>query len=139
MSKRSAAWAHWFLRCWVGTTTTTRRAFRAISARQTAASAKLVFPAPGVATARKSRSDPSNAARASRCQGRRRRLGAGEAGVTGEACWVATVRAKKGRSTSLNLPGRSVDSFGRTTACGGHHPPGPQLVVDEGSALPYVT
>ena len=74
-SSASAASAHWVFRCWVGATTTRRR--RGCSARcwRAAASAKVVLPAPGVATARKS--GPGRARKASRaafCQ-RRSRIG----------------------------------------------------------------
>src|SRR5437867_2631260 len=115
MSKRSAASAHWVLRCWVGTTTTTRRAVRAVSARQTAASAKLVLPAPGVATARKSAlARASNAARASRCQGRRRRARSGPGcGGWGESCSMAKVEEVPGSEERggrfLSARGQSVD------------------------------
>ena len=74
MSSRSAAWAHCNLRCCVGTTTTSRRIWRANSARSAAASANAVLPAPGVATARKSgRSLSSNCSSATRCHSRNRK------------------------------------------------------------------
>lgn len=50
---RLAAWVHWTLRWAVGATMTTR-AGRWARAMRMAASAKVVLPAPGVATARKS-------------------------------------------------------------------------------------
>src|SRR3954470_12548582 len=71
MSRRSAACAHWYLRCCVGTTTTTRRITFWTSARRPAVSAKVVLPAPGVATARKlGELLASNWASASYCHGR---------------------------------------------------------------------
>ena len=55
----------------MGTTTTTRRIAFDTSARRPAVSAKVVLPAPGVATARKfGELLASNWASASHCQGR---------------------------------------------------------------------
>ena len=95
MSIRSAACAHWNFRCCVGTTTTTRRIARARSARRAAVRAKVVLPAPGVATARKLGDElASNCASASRCHARNpavpRRAGWGEVGSRPviEAPWV---------------------------------------------------
>src|SRR5215213_199647 len=55
MPTRWAASAHWRLRCSVGATTTTRLTSRRPSSSVAIRSAKVVLPAPGVATARKSR------------------------------------------------------------------------------------
>ena len=78
-SRAAAARAHWNLRCAVGTTTTRRLGSAARSCRaaarscRAAARANVVFPAPGVATARKSRPGAfPNRSSAARCQGRSR-------------------------------------------------------------------
>ena len=55
MPTRAAASAHWRLRCSVGATTVTRRTTFASSSSVAIRSANVVLPAPGVATARKSR------------------------------------------------------------------------------------
>ena len=55
MPARDAASAHWVLRCSVGATTVTRSTTRRDSSSAATVSAKVVLPAPGVATARKSR------------------------------------------------------------------------------------
>ena len=47
--------AHWVLRCSVGATTVIRSTTRRLSRSAATVSAKVVLPAPGVATARKSR------------------------------------------------------------------------------------
>ena len=52
---RAAASAHWVLRCSVGATTVTRSTTPRCSSSAATRSAKVVLPAPGVATARKSR------------------------------------------------------------------------------------
>src|SRR5690606_37091235 len=52
--KRAAAWAHWSFRWLVGATTTRRWPGSAARCRRAAVKAKVVLPAPGVATARKS-------------------------------------------------------------------------------------
>ena len=52
---RFAAWAHWALRCSVGATTQTAWTTPWLSSSVATRSAKVVFPAPGVATVRKSR------------------------------------------------------------------------------------
>ena len=71
-SRAAAARAHWNLRWAVGTTTT-RRLNSAASSCRAAARANVVFPAPGVATARKSRPGAfPNRSSAARCQGRSR-------------------------------------------------------------------
>ena len=54
MPARAAASAHWVLRCSVGATTVTRSTTRRDSSSAATVSAKVVLPAPGVATARKS-------------------------------------------------------------------------------------
>ena len=73
--KRAAASAHWSLRCEVGATTTSRRPGLAAMSCTAAHRAKVVLPAPGVATARKSgASVPASRSRARFCQGRRRTL-----------------------------------------------------------------
>src|SRR5690349_3603397 len=54
MWNRVAACAHWILRCSVGTTTTTCCTVPSASNSLAMRSAKVVLPAPGVATARKS-------------------------------------------------------------------------------------
>src|SRR5579875_1153245 len=71
---RAAAAAHWSLRWAVGATTTSRRGPSLSASRLTAAvRAKVVLPAPGVATARKSGSGQAwKRSRATFCQGRRR-------------------------------------------------------------------
>src|SRR5690606_39523065 len=51
----SAAAAHWNLRCSVGTTTVTVSTVRSLSSSAAIRRANVVLPAPGVATARKSR------------------------------------------------------------------------------------
>ena len=55
MPARAAASAHWSLRCSVGATTVIRSTIRRPSSSAATDSAKVVLPAPGVATARKSR------------------------------------------------------------------------------------
>lgn len=68
----SAADAHCVFKCAVGATTITRHR-RSVITHRAADSAKVVFPAPGVATAKKSgNSDARNFSSAARCQGRRR-------------------------------------------------------------------
>ncbi len=57
MPARAAASAHWSLRCSVGATTMIRSTIRRPSSSAAADSAKVVLPAPGVATARKSRGE----------------------------------------------------------------------------------
>ena len=51
----AAASAHWVLRCSVGATTVIRSTTRRASRSAATVSANVVLPAPGVATARKSR------------------------------------------------------------------------------------
>ena len=71
--KRSAAAAHWPFRCCVGATTTRLRPGCAARSCRAAVSAKVVFPAPGVATARKSSpSREANTSSAFFCHFRRR-------------------------------------------------------------------
>ena len=55
MPARCAASAHWTFRCSVGVTTVILVMIRASSSSRATRSAKVVLPAPGVATARKSR------------------------------------------------------------------------------------
>ena len=55
MPTLAAASAHWVLRCSVGATTVIRSTTRRASSSAATESAKVVLPAPGVATARKSR------------------------------------------------------------------------------------
>ena len=55
MPARAAASAHWVFRCSVGATTVIRSITRRESSSAATVSAKVVLPAPGVATARKSR------------------------------------------------------------------------------------
>src|SRR5699024_12830341 len=54
MPTRAAASAHWVFRCSVGATTVMRRTVPSDSSAAAICSAKVVLPAPGVATARKS-------------------------------------------------------------------------------------
>ena len=54
MPLAAAASAHWFFRCSVGVTTVTAAMVRSDSSSAATRSAKVVLPAPGVATARKS-------------------------------------------------------------------------------------
>src|SRR5690606_24456888 len=72
MPTRAAASAHWLLRCSVGVTTMTRLTMRLLSRWWATRSAKVVLPAPGVATHRKSlgASDVYRS-KASRCHARR--------------------------------------------------------------------
>ena len=98
----SAASAHWTLRCEVGATTTSRR--RRLAARSCTAAhrAKVVLPAPGVATARKSgASAAASRSRARFCHGRRRTLRAMGADQDGTA---AGGLAPHGRSARCDRP-----------------------------------
>src|SRR6266536_1611853 len=84
MPTRPAAVDHWFLRCSVGVTTVTASTVPSASSSAAIRRAKVVFPAPGVATARKSslrRRRYSTSAR--RCHARRFGLasGAGRGGM----------------------------------------------------------
>ena len=54
MPTRAAASAHWYLRCSVGQTIVTLWTSAELSSSVATRSAKVVLPAPGVATARKS-------------------------------------------------------------------------------------
>src|ERR1700685_2647499 len=55
MPNRRAACAHWYFRCSVGVTTVTAATSRRASSSAATVRAYVVFPAPGVATSRKSR------------------------------------------------------------------------------------
>src|ERR1700712_4339369 len=109
MPTRVAACAHWYLRCSVGQTIVTVSTDRSPSSSFAAVSAKVVLPAPGVATARKSlgRSARERVS-ARRCHWRRG--GAGGAGPVAPgpgagflrgARVVMTLRAGRGQG----LPG----------------------------------
>src|SRR5699024_5943329 len=54
MPTRAAAWAHWYFRCSVGATTVTWSTVRSTSSSPATRRPKVVLPAPGVATAKKS-------------------------------------------------------------------------------------
>src|SRR5450631_2156290 len=71
MPTREAASAHWVLRCSVGATTVTRLIKPMAKSSVARRSAYVVFPAPGVATARKSRGvERRYCVSASACQAR---------------------------------------------------------------------
>ena len=71
MPARAAASAHWVLRCSVGATTVIRSTIRRPSSSAATVSANVVLPAPGVATARKSRGEPARyCSSAAVCQAR---------------------------------------------------------------------
>ena len=72
MPTLAAASAHWVLRCSVGATTVIRSITRRASSSEATVSANVVLPAPGVATARKSRGlSAKYAVNAADCQARR--------------------------------------------------------------------
>ena len=72
MPTRAAAAAHWSLRCSVGTTTVIWSTVRSASSSAAIRRANVVLPAPGVATARKSRGlAPRYFTNARRCQPRK--------------------------------------------------------------------
>src|SRR4051794_10360396 len=123
MPTRPAACAHWCLRCSVGTTTTSRCARRAVSARVAAARAKVVFPAPGVATARKlDRSLPSNRSSAACCQARSRMAGGRERSAPGRG------RTSFGEGIALAPAGSGGAQAGQVGG-GGAHPEHHRLVL----------
>src|SRR5699024_12675021 len=104
---RAAASAHWVFRCSVGATTVTRCTVRVSRSSAATRSANVVFPAPGVATARKSLEAAAwYASNAAACHARRFPAvpHAARAGEAGERVWAA---AAEGVGGPLALEQRS--------------------------------
>lgn len=124
MPTRAAASAHWCLRCSVGATTVMSVTTPRSSSSVATWSAKVVLPAPGVATVRKSRPPAAElsryAVRAASCHARNFRAvpQAARSGNAGDRWWAAEVLI--GPATIVRFRGRHARTIGagpRVRAC----------------------
>src|SRR5690625_1678692 len=124
MPTRAAASAHWVFRCSVGATTVMRRTVPSDCRLAAICSAKVVLPAPGVATAMKSRGAAVRyCSSASACQARN--LGtvpqAARSGYATGSDWAAASEGGRG-SLAENREGVVVTAF-YTVPPGSDDPP----------------
>src|SRR4051812_2746244 len=108
MPARLAASAHWVFRCSVGTTTTMRSIIRRPSSSLATERAKVVLPAPGVATARKSRGTSVKYSVIAACCHARSEVAVPQAARSGQAggsAWGAA--ASVGRAPVTRRPCRT--------------------------------